>query len=115
MIARSEAVRCERSGLPSGPVLSPSTSPVEMPEAPLDGYAPYIEVVGTISVISPPQDIGKIVPPGPELELGPNPESDPCMLEVDTLPMLLTTPNSNCDAKKNIYGIGKMFVVNARI
>ena len=64
-----------------------------MPDAPLDGYAPYIEVVGTIS--SPPHDVGKIVPPGPELELGPNPESEPCMLEVDTLPMLLTTPNSN--------------------
>ena len=37
MIARSEAVKWERSGLPSGPVFSPSTSPVDRPDAPPDG------------------------------------------------------------------------------
>ena len=92
MIARSEAVRCERSGFPSGPVLYPPPFPVDMPDAPSGGLVPYMDVECIRSVISPPHEIGKTVPPGPELELGPKPESDPCILEVDTLPMLLTTP-----------------------
>ena len=32
------------------------------------------------------------MPHGPELELGPKPESEPCILEVDALPILLITP-----------------------
>ena len=94
--------------MPSGPVFSPSPSPVEIPDAPVEGYAPYFDVIGTISVKSPPEDIGKKVPPGPELELGPNPESDPCILEVDTLPMLLTTPKYYGKRVNVIRGVGNL-------
>ena len=95
IIALSEAVRWDRSGLPSGPVFiafPPVT--LDVPDAPPTVVSMYIEECGKMSLMSPPHDIGKNVPPGatPELELGPNPESEPWMLEVDTLPMLLTTP-----------------------